>query len=298
MTRGLGRNVLGCLRGRARDRGLVVIAAHYDAWFGGATDNAAGVASLLALADTLARGSRPRHSIIFAAFDGEELALYGAYDFLRRYLCRGRRRVIAVLNLETPAAREAGIAGWACSGHSFLEAALRAGGLGELYPSYLPLELVPQLFGGIIPTDVQPFFRYGSPAMSTAVDAPYYHTRCDTPERVDLPLLAEVTHALARAVVPLANLGALPSSAAGWRVAVARRDGEIVVEVAADRPQPGALVELTVLEQGFFPVAELEAHTDERGRAGFALAPRRAAGWLHVAAGMSYPLAETLLREL
>ena len=61
-----------------------------------------------------------------------------------------------------------------------------AGGLGIDLPLYAGLELVPTLFGGIIPTDIQGIYRNGVPTASTAVDSPWYHTIEDTPDKVDL----------------------------------------------------------------------------------------------------------------
>jgi Zn-dependent M28 family amino/carboxypeptidase len=65
-----------------------VISAHYDHLgirngevFNGADDNASGSAALLALARYF-RVNRPRHSILFAAFDGEESGLQGARSFV------------------------------------------------------------------------------------------------------------------------------------------------------------------------------------------------------------------------
>ena len=65
------RNVLGTVRGR--EPGYIVVGAHYDtkdiAGFVGANDGASGTAVVTELARTL---ERPRHSIHFILFDGEE----------------------------------------------------------------------------------------------------------------------------------------------------------------------------------------------------------------------------------
>jgi Zn-dependent M28 family amino/carboxypeptidase len=64
------------------------VTAHYDhlgvrggRTYPGADDNASGVAGLLAAASWFAR-HRPRRSILFVAFDGEELGLQGAKHFV------------------------------------------------------------------------------------------------------------------------------------------------------------------------------------------------------------------------
>jgi glutaminyl-peptide cyclotransferase len=65
------RNVVGTVRGR--ERGYVVVGAHYDTkdipGFLGANDGASGTAVVTQLARTI---RRPRHTIRFILFDGEE----------------------------------------------------------------------------------------------------------------------------------------------------------------------------------------------------------------------------------
>lgn len=83
-------NVLGYVRGREQPDSYLVLSAHYDhlgirggAVYPGADDNASGVAALLGEARFLA-AHPPRHSVILAAFDAEELGLRGARAFLER----------------------------------------------------------------------------------------------------------------------------------------------------------------------------------------------------------------------
>lgn len=70
VPRGL-RNVIGTVPGR--ERGYVVVGAHYDTkdidGFVGANDGASGTAVVVELARTV---RRPRHTIHFVLFDGEE----------------------------------------------------------------------------------------------------------------------------------------------------------------------------------------------------------------------------------
>lgn len=84
-----GRNVLGVIRGTERPGTFLVVTAHYDhlgirngQTYNGADDNASGTAGLLALASWFSR-EKPRHSIVFAAFDGEESGLIGARAFVQ-----------------------------------------------------------------------------------------------------------------------------------------------------------------------------------------------------------------------
>ncbi len=79
-------NIVGYLPGKSEK--VIVITAHYDhigaykgKIFNGADDNASGVGGLMAAA-TYFKKNPPRHTIIFAALDGEELGLQGAKAFL------------------------------------------------------------------------------------------------------------------------------------------------------------------------------------------------------------------------
>jgi len=82
-----GVNVLGVVRGADTSR-VIVVSAHYDHMglsgsvvFNGADDDASGTAGVLALAGWYARHP-PRHTMVFALFDGEELGLLGARAFV------------------------------------------------------------------------------------------------------------------------------------------------------------------------------------------------------------------------
>ena len=66
---------------------------------------------------------------------------------------------------------------------------------------------IAQIFGGIIPTDIQGDYRAGTPTVTTAVTNPYYHTMKDTPETVDLQLLADSVDGFDDAITNLQHLG-------------------------------------------------------------------------------------------
>jgi Peptidase family M28 len=81
-------NVVGRLEGREAGLPVIILSAHYDhlgspggTVYPGADDNASGVALLVEIARIL-RAAPPRHSMILAAFDGEELGLLGARAFV------------------------------------------------------------------------------------------------------------------------------------------------------------------------------------------------------------------------
>jgi Zn-dependent M28 family amino/carboxypeptidase len=84
-----GTNLVGVIRGTRNPDRYIVATAHYDhigvrngEVFNGADDNASGVAALLALAAHFTE-TKPLHSILIAALDGEEAGLKGARAFMR-----------------------------------------------------------------------------------------------------------------------------------------------------------------------------------------------------------------------
>ncbi len=81
-------NYVGFIKGSAAPERFIVVSAHYDhlgtkngKLYPGADDNASGVAAMLAVAAYF-KAHPPAHTIVFAAFDGEEIGLRGASAFV------------------------------------------------------------------------------------------------------------------------------------------------------------------------------------------------------------------------
>ena len=89
-------NVVGFLQGRDPElnQECVVLGAHLDHLgkigrmiFPGANDNASGVAVVLEVAEAFVESQiRPRRSVVFIAFTGEEIGLVGARHFIENLL--------------------------------------------------------------------------------------------------------------------------------------------------------------------------------------------------------------------
>jgi hypothetical protein len=103
-------NVVARLAGASPTRAddVVLVMAHYDA-FGpdesgriraGAADNALGTATLLAVADALAKGSRrPDRTVIFMATTGEEIGMLGALHWAD-HPAVPLSRIVATINID------------------------------------------------------------------------------------------------------------------------------------------------------------------------------------------------------
>lgn len=84
---GFGWNVVGYLPGKKwgqSDDEFLIIGDHTDAWFFGGTDNNAGVAGVLVLADAFKRtyydlGSQPERTIVFVTHEAEEYGIVNTY---------------------------------------------------------------------------------------------------------------------------------------------------------------------------------------------------------------------------
>ena len=82
------KNILAFIKGTEFPKKYIVISAHHDHLgksgdkiYNGADDDASGVSALLAFAEYFMQ-NQPKHSVILAAFDAEELGLRGSKYFV------------------------------------------------------------------------------------------------------------------------------------------------------------------------------------------------------------------------
>lgn len=241
----VGRNVIGVRRGRTYPDKHIVVAGHHDTWHGGAVDNCSGMGSLLQVVEQT-RNLDPAYTVVFAAWDAEEVGLTGSYDFVRRHPDVVDSTVV-VQNLEmTSAATYFGGSRLPTSLLNLMfgttspamnavvyEAAARA----AFTPVPTTANGVRAVSGGIIPTDLQPFYARGVQGFSTFSSSPYYHTREEAPDKIDPASHVRVTDYLRNV---LTDLQAVPPQA------LALREIPSVTVEAPARAAPGAQVPVTV----------------------------------------------------
>ena len=181
------QNVIGTVRGR--QPGYIVVGAHYDTkdlpGFVGANDGASGTAVLAELARTI---KRPRHTIHFIFFDGEE-APRGAPDSeFERFGLRGSKvaarrfddaRAMVLLDfvgdrrLRIPREANSSAGLW-----RKLRAAAKRVGAARIFPDVTE---------GVVSDDHVPFLRRGVPSIDLIdFDFPCWHEPCD-----DLDVVSE-----------------------------------------------------------------------------------------------------------
>lgn len=306
-----GQNVVGWLRGSDPGGGYLLVGGHFDTWFTGSTDNGAAVAATLELAERLVRRGAPRRlGVAFVAYDGEELGLFGGYHFLREHVVRRGEPLRAFVNLEMPAnGPDDGLRALAYTHGGGVDRLVLTGDAVDYYSFLAGMELVPGLFGGFIPTDIQGLYWGGIQGLTTACDAPYYHTTADTPDKVDVPFLAGAVGLFEGL---LGELDALTDAELGsrdrevWEAAVALApagaDTDVTVSVRNGHGdlQADVTVWLSVYVDGFTRSHRAEERTDPLGEAVFRVpAASLEAGqgdrWLSVRAGDRWPLCETLV---
>ena len=97
-------DVIATLAGRERPDQWVIRGNHHDAWVNGAADPVSGLVAMLAEAQavgTLAKaGWRPRRTIVYAAWDGEEQGLLGSTEWVESHAEELGRKAVAYINTD------------------------------------------------------------------------------------------------------------------------------------------------------------------------------------------------------
>jgi carboxypeptidase Q len=216
------RNVVAEIRGREKPDEFVLLGAHLDSWdLGtGALDNGCNVALVLEVARAMhAVGVRPRRSVRFVLFTGEEQGMLGSWAYARQHR-QELDRLAAVVVFD---AGSGAVTGYELSGRDDLLPALQA----TLQPAafYGPLR---HSLDVEIGTDNFDFFLEGVPTLVAAQQpANYlinYHAFSDTFEKVDLKQLRKNTALAAVTVYALADR----EQALGRRLS--RREVEALLE--------------------------------------------------------------------
>ncbi len=219
-------NLIAERKGHSKPDEIVVVGAHYDSVFGtpGANDNASGCAAVLALARHFGRKKATARTLRFVLFANEEPPFFqtdemGSLVLARRWKKHGDN-ITAMFSLET--------IGWFRSEPDSQQYPVTAmkylyGDKGDfiaLVGNHASRDLVRQCVEtfrkhatipsrGIAMFDVMPgigwsdhwaFWQQGWPALMVTDTAPfrypYYHTKDDTPDKLDYVRMARVVAGL------------------------------------------------------------------------------------------------------
>ena len=211
-------------------RGYTLLQGHLDGWFAAAVDNGGGAATVLAVAERLAKVPTGR-GLLVALYDGEEWGLLGSKGFARdlgdadgvRFGPCGPtvhlHDVVSVVNLDAPSGVPSDLTGivqeltgapqslisWRAFVYSeeptvlldFVAAMTGAGVVGLPLPVSI---LNPVLGGGMDRTDGKWFHEAGIPVAWPVAEYPEYHMTADERDRVDPADLERLTVGIANLV--------------------------------------------------------------------------------------------------
>jgi carboxypeptidase Q len=195
-------NVIGELPGSARGDEWVLAHAHLDAWplGSGANDNGVGVAAVIETARALAAaGAKPRRTVRFALWGGEEQGFLGSLAFVRAHAAAMPQLTLA-LNYDAGAGKPKG---WTFPGRKDLADAFGAAG-NELFARFgaTNADTVFECHA-----DTVSFVLAGVPALDVMPDMTHYfdthHLPSDTLDKLD-PLHVAGNAALFAAATALA----------------------------------------------------------------------------------------------
>jgi len=180
-------NVVGEIRGSENPEQIVVVGGHLDSWdlASGATDNGCGAATTLGAAEAIMKsGMKPRRTIRFVLFTGEEQGLDGSRAYAKQHAEEMKNHLAGVVldNGQGPVTK------------------LQLGGRTDLVPAVERFAAALQSFGKIdvddqvaFDTDTGPFILAGLPGINLDQDTSEYrytaHSPVDTLDKIDPAIL-------------------------------------------------------------------------------------------------------------
>jgi hypothetical protein len=200
-------NVVGEIRGSERPDEMVVVGAHIDSWdLGqGTTDNGTGTCITLEVARMIQKsGIKPKRTIRFCLFSGEEQGLYGSRAYVEKHADE-MAKVSAALMHDVGTGK---VNGLGVGGRPAIAALLEK----EL-ESLKPLGLTDFKTRSFPGSDHMSFESKGVPGFLMVQDSAFYtlshHTAADTPERLRPDDLVQGARVIGVTAVRIANLDSL-----------------------------------------------------------------------------------------
>jgi N-acetylated-alpha-linked acidic dipeptidase len=108
-------DVIATLKGAERPDEWIIRGNHHDAWVNGASDPVSGLVALLeearAVGELAGQGFRPRRTLVYAAWDGEEQGLLGSTEWVEAHLPELQAKAVAYINSDSNSRGFLGVAG-------------------------------------------------------------------------------------------------------------------------------------------------------------------------------------------
>ena len=201
-------NTVGEITGSEKPDEFVVVGAHLDSWdLGtGATDNGTGSCTVLEIARTLGAlakaGIKPKRTIRFVLFTGEEQGLFGSKQYVKRHKDEMPKTSMALVH-DTGTGK---VRGFGLQGREAVRLILE--------PELESLKTIDGWKGlslrGMGGTDHLSFEKEGVPGFACDQDMDEYrlthHTQTDTFDHVKIPNLVQGAQVMAVTAMRVANL--------------------------------------------------------------------------------------------
>jgi Iap family predicted aminopeptidase len=233
-------NVVGEIRGSEKPDEMVVVGAHIDSWdLGqGTTDNGTGTCIMLEVARMIQKsGVKPKRTIRFCLFSGEEQGLYGSRAYVEKHADEMAKVSAALMHdVGTGKVNGLGVGGRPAIA-SLLEKELE---------SLKPLGLTDFKTRSFPGSDHMSFEAKGVPGFLMVQDSAFYtlshHTAADTPERLKPDDLIQGARVIGVTAVRIANLDSLlPRARAGDKTPETKTDDKKTdVKKSEDKKTDGA----------------------------------------------------------
>jgi N-acetylated-alpha-linked acidic dipeptidase len=101
----IARDVIGKIRGAERPDEWVIRGNHHDAWVNGADDPLSGQVAMMAeargLGELMKTGWKPKRTIVYCAWDGEEPGLLGSTEWAETHADLLRKNAVVYINSDT-----------------------------------------------------------------------------------------------------------------------------------------------------------------------------------------------------
>ena len=182
-------NVVGDIVGREHPEEIVVVGAHLDSWdlSEGTTDNGTGTTSVLGAAEAIVKsGQRPRRTIRFVLFTGEEQGLLGSLAYVKKHAAEMKNHLgCVVLDDGQGPVKE-----FQLGGRNDLIDTMKS-----FAKSLLDVREIDVNDKREFGTDTGPFILAGLPGINLAQDSPDYkythHSAADSLEQVKPDVLTQ-----------------------------------------------------------------------------------------------------------
>jgi carboxypeptidase Q len=196
-------NVVGEIRGTEHPEQILVVGGHLDSWdlSEGTTDNGAGTATVLGAADAIKRsGEKPRRTMRFVLFTGEEQGLDGSLAYMKQHAAELPNH-LGDLVLD---AGQGLVKGFQLGGRTDLVAVFEP--LATTLSAITPLKVDDKIESG---TDTLPFSMAGLPGINMDQDTSDYtythHSAADALEAQKPDVMARNTTLMALAAFWIAD---------------------------------------------------------------------------------------------